>query len=63
MAGYDSRIATRITRDADRRLRLTAMLLRKPLNHVLTDLIGQALPPADELAERLKDDTVEAGAA
>jgi hypothetical protein len=50
---YDTRIATRITSDADRRLRLAAVAARSSLSAVLTDAIERALPPADELAARL----------
>jgi hypothetical protein len=63
MAQYDRRIATRITRDADNRLRLASLVLRRPLSAVLTDALDKALPSADELAERLQDMTAEEGAA
>jgi hypothetical protein len=63
MARYDRRIATRITRDADNRLRLAALAFRRPLSALLTEVIDQALPTADELTERLREDSVEAGAA
>jgi hypothetical protein len=55
MARYDRRIATRITRDADNRLRLAALAWRRPLSAVLTDVIERALPSADELSARLRD--------
>jgi hypothetical protein len=55
MARYDSRIATRITPDANARLRLAALVLRKPLSHVLTAVITGQLPEVDVLAERLRD--------
>lgn len=46
MDAYDQRIATRITRDADARLRFAALLRRRPLSALLTDLILGQLPPA-----------------
>ena len=55
MARYDRRIATWITPDADNRLRLAALALRRPLSAVLTDALDQVLPSADELAQRLRD--------
>jgi hypothetical protein len=55
MARYDRRIATRITRDADTRLRLAALVSRRPLSAVLSDLIARALPPADEIVSALRD--------
>jgi hypothetical protein len=57
MAQYDCRIATRITRDVDRRLRLAALTLRRPLSAVLTDVLDTALPSADELTARLQEET------
>ena len=48
MAAYDQRIATRITRDADKRLRVAAALSGKRLSALLTDVIVQVLPPAQE---------------
>jgi hypothetical protein len=56
MARYDHRIATRITGDANARLRLAAVLQRRPLSAVLTDAISRALPTTDELAGLLRDD-------
>ena len=52
---YDRRIATRISRDADNRLRLAALVVRRPLSAVLSDTIIQVFPTADELAQRLRD--------
>ena len=54
MATYDQRIATRISRDANARLRLAAAVFSRPLSAVLSDLILRQLPSADELAERLR---------
>lgn len=50
---YDVRLATRITGAVDRRLRMLALAKSQPLSHVLTGLLDQALPPADELASML----------
>jgi hypothetical protein len=50
---YDTRLATRIPRAVDQRLRLFAVLVRKPLAHVLSDVLAQALPTDAELAARL----------
>ena len=50
---YDVRLATRITSAVDRRLRMLALAKRQPLSHVLTGLLDQALPAADELASML----------
>ena len=55
MARYDRRIATRITPDADNRLRLVALAQRRSLSAVLTDVLDQVLPTADELVQRLRD--------
>jgi hypothetical protein len=51
---YDTRLATRIPRAVDQRLRLFAVLVRKPLAHVLSDVLSQALPTDAELADRLQ---------
>lgn len=53
------RLATRIDDDADRRLRMFALLERRPLSRVLSALICQALPTADELAARLGESAEE----
>ena len=55
LMAYDRRIATRISGDADIRLRLAALVLRRPLSALLSDVIVQGFPPADELAQRLRD--------
>jgi hypothetical protein len=52
---YDVRLATRITDGVDRRLRMLALASRKPLSHVLDRLLDEHLPPADELASRLRN--------
>jgi hypothetical protein len=57
MAPFDQRIATRITRDANARLRLAALVRNQKLSALLSDLIAQALPTADVLAGQLGDRT------
>ena len=56
MPRYERRIATRITRDADARLRLTALVTRRRIS-ALAHRRHECGPlqPADELAERLRD--------
>ena len=51
---YDTRLATRIPGELDRRLRLLAVLTRRPLAHVLADLLARELPTEAELADRLQ---------
>lgn len=51
---YDTRLATRIPRAIDQRLRLFAVLMRKPLAHVLSDVLAEGLPTDAELANRLQ---------
>jgi hypothetical protein len=63
MAAYNCRIATRITRAADNRLRLAAVTSRRSLSAVLTDAIEMALPTAEELAGQLRDDPEAEGSA
>lgn len=60
---YDVRLATRITPAVDRRLRMLALAKSQPLSHVLTGLLDQALPPADELASMLATAEVDEAAA
>jgi len=50
---YDVRLATNINGSVDRRLRMFALIKRQPLSRVLTGLLDQSLPPADELASLL----------
>ena len=54
----DVRLATRITSAVDRRLRMLALARSQPLSHVLTGLLDQALPSADELASALAADEI-----
>ncbi len=53
-AGCDVRLASRVTPAVDRRLRLLALIQREPVSHVLTRLLDQVLPPADELIDQLR---------
>ena len=57
---YDARLATCITASVDRRLRMLALVQGKRLSHLLTDLLDDALPPADELAGQLAQKTTAA---
>jgi hypothetical protein len=50
----DTRLATRIPHAVDQRLRLFAVLRRRPLARVLSDVLGGALPTAEELARQLQ---------
>lgn len=59
---YDTRLATRITKTVDRRLRMLALVKGQPVNHVLVGLLDQALPSADELALALSTSPADAGA-
>jgi hypothetical protein len=51
---YDARLATRITASTDARLRQLALAARRPISHVLDDVLDAALPTGDELAARLR---------
>jgi hypothetical protein len=55
---YDVPLTTRITSAVDRRLRMLALARSQPLSHVLTGLLDQALPSADELAVALASDEI-----
>ncbi len=48
-----ARLATRISRDVDRRLRLAAVLREARLGEFLDQLLDQALPTAADLAAQL----------
>lgn len=52
---YDVRIATRITRAVDRRLRMYALVKGQPISQVLVTLLDEALPSAEDLALALSD--------
>jgi hypothetical protein len=51
----DVRLASRISQPVDYRLRLLVLIERRPLSHVLTQLLDQVLPGADALLEQLRD--------
>ena len=55
---YDVPLTTRITPAVDRRLRMLALAKSQPLSHVLTGLLDEALPSADELASALAADEI-----
>lgn len=50
-----ARIATRISPGVDYRLRMLVLIERRPLSRILTELLDQALPPATELLEQIRD--------
>ena len=47
------RLATRISGEVDHRLRMFALARKLRLSDALTDLLDQALPPADKLLGQL----------
>ena len=47
-------LATRISRDVDRRLRLAALVRRISLSQLIDEVLDRALPPVEELAECMK---------
>jgi hypothetical protein len=51
---YDVQMATRLTVPVNRRLRMLVLLKGQPLSHVLTGLLDQHLPSADELLSDLR---------
>ena len=53
-APCDVRLASRVSPAVDRRLRLLVLIQRQPLSHVLTQLLDEVLPPADELIDQLR---------
>jgi hypothetical protein len=53
-ARCDTRLATRIPRELDRRLRLLTVLCGRPLQSVLVDVLHRALPTEAELADQVK---------
>lgn len=55
MADLTARLGTRISQDRDLRLRLLMLKLRKPLSHVLDEVLDAALPPAEELTGSLNE--------
>jgi hypothetical protein len=53
MADPTERLGTKLTPPADLRLRMFALAQRQPISHVLSALLEQTLPSADELAGQL----------
>lgn len=53
----DARLATRISACVDRRLRLAAVVQRTPLGLFLDQVLDQALPPVDQLADQIRGGT------
>lgn len=51
---YDMRLVANIPSDVATRLRLLAALRRKPVGHVLTELLGRELPTSGQLAAQLQ---------
>lgn len=60
MARYDQRLATRISKPVDRRLRVAVALDGPSLSAFLDQVLDKVLPSADELAARLTEDGQEA---
>lgn len=56
-AALTARLATRISRDVDRRLRLAAVLRDARLGEFLDQLLDQALPNAAEIAAQMSGGT------
>ena len=53
----DARLATRISGDVDRRLRLAALVRRMAIGQFLDLVLDQALPPVDQLADQIRGAT------
>jgi hypothetical protein len=51
---YDTRLVTFVTRDVRRRLDIQAAVERRPINHVLNEVLDQSLLTSAELAERVR---------
>jgi hypothetical protein len=49
------RLATRVDRAVDKRLRLAATVGGRPLGRFLTEFLDEHLPSAAELADAIKD--------
>jgi hypothetical protein len=58
-AALDARLATRISEDVDRRLRLAALVRRMPIGQFLDLVLGQALPPLGQLADQIRGATTD----
>ena len=53
-AACDVRLATRISEDVDRRLRLAALVRRMPIGQFLDLVLAEALPPLGQLADQIR---------
>jgi hypothetical protein len=51
---YDTRLVANVPGDVATRLRLLAALRRRPVGHVLTELLGRELPTSGQLAAQLQ---------
>jgi len=51
---YDMRLVANVPTEIGTRLRLLAALRRKPVGHVLTELLGRELPTSGQLAAQLQ---------
>lgn len=56
---YDARLATRLSRDVNTRLRLLALVRHVRLSRLLDQLLDQALPSAAELTDQMKGATTD----
>jgi len=54
MATFDARLATRVTRDVQRRLKLAAVVAGTSISATLTEVLDEALPTQAELADLLQ---------
>ena len=60
MRQLNTRLATRISSEADRRLRLTALVRGMRLGHLLDQILSQHLPTADQLTAQISAEGKEA---
>ena len=59
---YDTRLIAVVPREISRRLRLLAAVRGRPISHVLTDLLTQALMDNPEVAAELAEQLRQMGA-
>jgi hypothetical protein len=60
MTQLDTRLATRISAEVDRRLRLTALVRGMRLGRLLDQILSQHLPTADQLTAQISAPSEEA---
>ena len=53
-AAGKERVAADVPADVARRLRMWAALRRKPAAHIVSELVCQGVPTADQLAEQMQ---------